>query len=78
MNMFHKMLVGSAGLAMIAGAAAPAAAQNYGYQQYGSQYGNQNSGGVLGSIINNVLGGGRYGSYGQGNDRMAVDQCARA
>lgn len=74
MNMFHKMLVGSAGLAMIAGAAAPAAAQNYGYPQYG----NQNSGGVLGSIINGVLGGGRYGSYGQGNDRMAVDQCARA
>ena len=78
MNMVQKMLVGSAGLAMIAGAAAPAAAQNYGYQQYGSQYGNQNSGGVLGSIINGVLGGGRYGSYGQGNDRMAVDQCARA
>lgn len=78
MNMFHKMLVGSAGLAMIAGAAAPAAAQNYGYPQYGNQYGNQNSGGVLGSIINGVLGGGRYGSYGQGNDRMAVDQCARA
>ena len=78
MNIIQKMLVGSAGLAMIAGAAAPAAAQNYGYPQYGSQYGNQNSGGVLGSIINGVLGGGRYGSYGQGNDRMAVDQCARA
>ena len=78
MNMFHKMLVGSAGLAMIAGAAAPAAAQNYGYPQYDPQYGNQNQGGVLGSIINGVLGGGRYGSYGQGNDRMAVDQCARA
>ncbi|HEV2044598.1 MAG TPA: hypothetical protein VGR05_07970, partial [Sphingomicrobium sp.] len=74
MNMFHKMLVGSAGLAMIVGAAAPAAAQNYGYPS--QQYGNQ--GGVVGAIINGVLGGGRYGSYGQGNDRMAVDQCARA
>ena len=78
MNMFSKILTGSAGLAMIAGAAAPAAAQNYQYPQYGQQYGNQNNGGVLGAIINNVLGGGRYGSYGQGNDRMAVDQCARA
>ena len=78
MNMVQKMLVGSAGVAMIAGAAAPAAAQNYGYPQYGQQYGNQNSGGVIGSIINSVLGSGRYGNYGQGNDRMAVDQCARA
>ena len=74
MNILNKMLVGSASLAMIAGAAAPAAAQGYGYPQYG----NQNSGGVVGAIINGVLGGGRYGTYGQGNDRMAVDQCARA
>ena len=29
-------------------------------------------------VINSVLGGGRYGAYGQGNDRVAVDQCARA
>ena len=78
MNMLHKMMAGSAGLAMLAGAAAPAAAQNYGYPQYGQQYGNQNQGGVVGAIINGVLGGGRYGTYGQGNDRMAVDQCARA
>lgn len=72
MNILNKLLVGSAGLAMIAGAAAPAAAQYY------PQYGNQNSGGTVGAIINNVIGGGRYGNYGQGNDRMAVDQCARA
>ncbi len=77
MNLMHKMMVGSASLAMLAGAAAPAAAQQYGYPQYDNQYGNQ-SGGVVGQIINQVLGGGRYGSYGQGNDRMAVDQCARA
>ncbi len=74
MNMINKMMVGSAGLAMIAGAAAPAAAQQYGYPN--QQYGNQ--GGVVGQILNQVLGGGRYGNYGQGNDRMAVDQCARA
>ena len=29
-------------------------------------------------MIGQVLGGGRYGAYGQGNDRVAVDQCARA
>lgn len=71
-----KMLfAGSAGVAMIA-AAAPAAAQYanpYGNPGYNNQGGN-----VIGSIINNVLGGGRYGAYGQGNDRVAVDQCARA
>jgi len=82
MSIVQKMLVASAGVAMIAGAAAPASAQNYNYPQYdpqyGNQYGNQNSGGVLGSIINNVLGGGRYGAYGQGRDSQAVDQCARA
>ena len=77
MNMIQTMMVGSAGLAMIA---APAAAQ-YGNPQYGApQYGQpySNNGGTVGAIINSVLGGGRYGAYGQGNDRMAVDQCARA
>lgn len=72
MTIFAKILTGAAGVAMVAGAAAPAAAQyapNYGY--------NNNSGGV-GAIIGQILGGGRYGAYGQGNDRVAVDQCARA
>jgi hypothetical protein len=71
MTIFARILTGSAGLAMLAGAAAPAAAQyapNYGYN-------NNNS---IGAVINSVLGGGRYGAYGQGNDRVAVDQCARA
>ena len=68
-----KILIGSAGLAMIAGVAAPASAQSY--PGYG--YGNQ-GGGVVGQVIQQVLGGGAYGQYGQGNDRMAVDQCARA
>ncbi|MEO7365557.1 MAG: hypothetical protein ABIW03_04480 [Sphingomicrobium sp.] len=73
MTVFRKMLIGSAGLAMVAGAAAPAAAQyapNYGY--------NNNNQSTIGAVINSVLGGGRYGAYGQGNDRVAVDQCARA
>ena len=74
MRVFSSIVAGAAGLAMAAGAAAPAAAQ---YNQYGNQYGN-NSGGVVGAVIDSVLGGGRYGAYGQGNDRVGVDQCARA
>ena len=72
MTTLAKILTGAAGLAMVAGAAAPAAAQPY--PGYG--YGNQ--GNVVGQVINQVLGGGAYGQYGQGNDRVAVDQCARA
>ena len=75
MNIVNKLLVGSASVAMLVGAAAPAAAQTPYYGQYGN---NTNNGGVVGAIINSVLGGGRYGTYGQGNDRLAVDQCARA
>ena len=66
-----KILTGAAGLAIVA-SAAPASAQyapNNGYNQ---------NGGVIGAVINSVLGGGRYGAYGQGADRTAVDQCARA
>jgi hypothetical protein len=69
MQHLSTILTGAAGLAMIVGAAAPAAAQ---YNQP------NNNGGVVGAVINSVLGGGRYGAYGQGNDRIAVDQCARA
>lgn len=71
MTISKMLFAGSAGVAMLA-AAAPAAAQ-YGYPNQGA-----NGGNVIGSIINSVLGGGRYGAYGQGNDRIAVDQCARA
>lgn len=66
-----KFLTGSAGLALALGAAAPAAAQSYPYGGYG--YGNP-----VGQVINQVLGGGRYGAYGHGDSRFAVDQCARA
>jgi hypothetical protein len=71
MTSFAKILTGAAGLAMVVGAA-PAAAQ------YAPNYGYNNGGSAIGAVINQVLGGGRYGAYGQGNDRVAVDQCARA
>lgn len=71
MTNFARILTGTAGLAMAFGAAAPAAAQ---YAPYNQGY---NQGGIAG-VLNQVLGGGRYGAYGQGNDRVAVDQCARA
>ena len=76
MTTFAKILTGAAGLAMAVGAAAPAAAQYAPYGGYNNGY--NSNGGVVGAVINSVLGGGRYGAYGQGNDRIAVDQCARA
>jgi hypothetical protein len=72
MTILARILTGSAGLAMIAGVAAPASAQYYPQPGYGNQ------GSTVGQVINQVLGGGAYGQYGQGNDRVAVDQCARA
>lgn len=74
MTSFARILTGAAGIAMIAGVAAPAAAQsNYGtYNQGYNQGGN-----VVGQVLNSILGGGRYGAYGQGQNRVAVDQCAR-
>jgi hypothetical protein len=70
MRTFTTILSGVTGLAIIAGAA-PAAAQY-------APNGGYNKGGVLGAVINSVLGGGGYGAYGQGADRNAVDQCSRA
>ncbi len=67
MTSFARILTGAAGLAMVVGAA-PAAAQ---YPAY-------NNNGGIGGVISSILGGGRYGAYGQGNDRVGVDQCARA
>ena len=68
MTSFAKILTGAATVALVA-TSAPAAAQY-------APYGNPNT--SVGSVIQQVLGGGRYGAYGQGNDRIAVDQCARA
>lgn len=69
MSALVKVLTGAAGLAAVVGFATPAAAQYY------PGYGYNNNGGVVGAIINGVLGGGQYG---YGNDRFAVDQCSRA
>jgi len=69
MSVLVKILTGAAGLAAVAGFASPAAAQYY--PGYG--YGYNQGGGVVGAIVNSVVGGG-YGT----NDRFAVDQCSRA
>lgn len=79
MTIISKTLIGTAGLAAMFAVASPAAAQGYPYGGY-----NNNSGGVVGAIINSVTGGG-YGQYPQGNygynqsnQRNAVGQCAAA
>ena len=76
MTNFKTIAIGTAGLALTLAAAAPASAQ-YGYPQ-------QNSGGVIGAIVNAVTGGG-YGQYPMGNygynqtsQRQLVQQCALA
>jgi hypothetical protein len=75
MSNLVKLLTGVAGLAAVAGFATPAAAQYYPGYGY-------NNGGVVGAIINGVIGGSQYGNYGYGNyganDRYAVAQCSRA
>ena len=77
MKAVTKILLGGAGFAALAVAAAPAAAQypGYGYPQtgYGGQYGYGQQG-VLGTILDSILGGRSYGQ----NDRQAVEQCVRA
>jgi hypothetical protein len=84
MTILGKILAGSASLAMVAGLAVPAGAQPYPGQPYPGQaypqqpYGGYGTQGTVGGVIDQVLGGGRYGAYGQGADRVAVDQCARA
>jgi hypothetical protein len=76
MTFFAKILTGTAGLAMVAVPAVPAVAQPAPYGGYNQGY--NSNGGSVGAVINQILGGGRYGAYGQGRDRIAVDQCARA
>lgn len=76
MKAVSKILLGGAAVAAMT-AAAPAAAQ-YGYPGYGGAYpgygyGNP-GGGVIGSILNQILGGRSYGQ----NERYAVEQCVRA
>ena len=83
MKRLIKVLTGAAGIAAVAGFASPAAAQYYpGYGGYGD-----NGGGVIGAIINSVIGYGRYpygnygygqGGYGFDGQQQAVNVCARA
>ena len=76
MSAKFKILTGVAGLTALVGLAAPAAAQGYPYgggynQGYNQGYGyNNNGSGVLGAIVNQVLGYGRYpyGNYGYGQN----------
>jgi hypothetical protein len=80
MSLKFKILAGAAGLAAAVGVATPAAAQFYPQPGYG--YPNQGGGGVLGAIVNQVLGYGQYpyGNYGYnqyGNQSQAINQCAR-
>jgi len=79
MTIIRNILIGTAGVAATIAMAAPAAAQGYPYG-YPQQ---QQQGGVLGAIINQVTGG--YGQYPQGNygygqvsQRSAISQCAAA
>jgi hypothetical protein len=67
------MLVGAASVGMAMSASSAGAQGYYPQPQYNPGYG-----GVAGQVVQQVLGGGRYGAYGQGADRAAVDQCARA
>jgi hypothetical protein len=71
MKAVTKIMLGGAGLAALV-SAAPAAAQ-YGYPGYGYGYGN-NGAGVIGNILNQILGGRSYNV----NQRNAVEQCVRA
>lgn len=80
-----RFLIGAAGVATLIGAAAPAAAQ---YGGYGRGMGDV----ILGTVIESVIGGGRYGSggyggydnyggygnSGYGNEQALVQRCARA
>ena len=83
MNTVFKLFAGAAGIAAVAGFAAPAAAQNYPYPQQTypqqgypvqgyPQQGYQQQGGIMG-VINQLLGN-RYTAP----DRTAVSQCAAA
>lgn len=74
----RKLTLFAAGVAAVAGLAAPAAAQYYPYPQpqpnYGYGYPNQGNG--VGDLIGRLLGN-RYGSYAV-NERSLINQCAAA
>ena len=74
MSALVKVLTGAAGLAAVVGFASPAAAQYY------PGYGYNNGGGVVGAIVNSVLGGGQYGygQYGYGGATIASPSTSAA
>ena len=74
MRAVFKILAGGAAVAALA-SAAPASAQYY-PNPYGYGYGG--GGGVVGQVLNQVLGGGGYGGYGYGNQQAAISQCVGA
>ena len=84
MKALKYLLAGGVGLAAVA-SAAPAAAQYYPSYGYGYQqpyYGGGGQG-VVGQVLGQILGYGRYpyGNYGYsqyGNQSMAINQCAAA
>lgn len=80
MKAVKTLLAGAAMAAAAGGFAAPAAAQYYPGGGYGT--GNVLVGAILDSILRGSYGGGYggYGGYGYSyaNERVAVDQCARA
>ena len=86
-----KILTGAAGLAAAVGLATPASAQYYpqpsypqqGYPQQGYPQPGYGTNNPVGTIVNSILGYGRYpyGNYGYNqynNQSAAIDQCARA
>src|SRR4051812_13707198 len=78
MKALTKILAGGVS-AVALFSAAPASAQYYPGNPYGYGYGN--NGGVVGQVINQVLGGGYggYGNYGYGaNSQVVVNQCVSA
>lgn len=90
MKALKYLLAGGVGIAAVA-SAAPAAAQyypsyGYGYQQpYAQPYGYGGGQNVVGQVLGQILGYGRYpygnygySQYGQGNQSMAINQCAAA
>ena len=72
MTALTKILTGAAGVAVLVGAAAPAAAQYY--PPYGGYPGGGYGGGGVIDILGQILGGRSYAS----NERYAVEQCVRA
>lgn len=84
MKTLTKLLTGAAGVAALAGGAAPASAQyygspyGYGYSPYASPYGYpygyDDPGNIVGQIVNSVVGS--TGSAWSGDTRANLDRCA--